>query len=1320
MPILSTRPLIAAAAFALPAVASASPETPAQSLTRADRPSTRDVSDPDTRAMYAVGYAHLDTQWRWDFVTTIDRFILDTLEQNFDRIDNHPGFVFSFTGSVRYEMMEEYYPELFKRLREEIDNKTWYVSGSSVDEGDVNVPSPESIIRQVLYGNLYFEREFGVTSADFMLPDCFGFPWSMPSIWAHCGVVGFSTQKLSWGSAVGIPFNVGVWNGPDGNGVIAALNPGAYATAIRDVAPDAHPNWDTRINANGNEYGIWADYHYYGVGDVGGAPKESDVIAYTEAQSRNGTDEDGRYDLRLVSSDQLFVDITPEQRAQLPTYSGDMLLTEHSAGTLTSQSSMKRWMRQSERLAQAAESAAVTADWLGENDYPRDTLERAWVRILANQMHDILPGTSLPRAYTYSWNDMIVGMNLFADVLEDSAGRVARHLDTNVVGHPLVVFNALSFDRADLVEATVPIANPGFRIVAPDGTTVPHQVLDSDAQTATVLFRAQVPANGYAVYDVQPSMFTPGANEALSVSPVTLENERYKVTINAAGDIASIHDKQLDRELLDAPAGLVFTYERPQQYPAWNMDWADRQRPPIDRVAGPVSVRIVEDGPVRVALAITRHARNSTITQTISLAQGSDLVEIDCDIDWQSTEVALKASFPLSASNPNATYNWGLGTIERTNNERVKYEVPSHEWLDLTDTSGDFGVTILEDSKFGSDKPTDNEVRLTLLYTPGVRGAYVDQHSQDWGRHAIRYAIKGHADDWRESGSQDSGRRFNQPLRAFNTIKHDGRLGRTFSFAKSDTPNVHIRALKGNDRDIKGNESNSFIVRVREMHGVDTTNARLTFAHDVESVTEVDGQERVIDTDTPPTISGNAIGFGLTPYLTRAFRVTLKNPDHPARHASAQRVSLPYNADVSSFNAEPHEGFPLDAHARSLPAEMLPETLTHAGVGFRLANPRNDANALIARGQTLKLPGKGDTVHILATATTDIETAFGLGSPQHTQVPSWTGFVGQWDDRVFDQQHQEIDFSCEGEVIAITPGFIKRQDIAWFATHRHHQGEDEAYRFSYLYHLKLDRGNADTITLPYDERLVILAMTVADAPKTAAAHPLYDTLDDHTPIEIRHDYDTLGYGSPDSAGPKLPSTAGLQPAGHVTTDRGRLFEHLIMGAPSGTDDAQTNGTVFRFIDPSGEHQPHPSSGAAGDTLPRLSDGLLPRNNDDTARNVWFDQGGRFIADLGASRLIASIRTYSWHRSDRSPQWFQLWGSNASTMPDASGEGLAESGWTYIATVDTRELGEGRPHGSDVAPKDGTDALGPFRHLLWIAPPKGSATFFSEIDIDFAE
>ncbi|MCZ6698409.1 MAG: alpha-mannosidase, partial [Planctomycetota bacterium] len=477
------------------------------------------------KVLYCVGYAHLDTQWRWDFCTTIDRFIRDTLEQNFDRFEAFPGYVFNFTGSVRYEMMKEYYPEMYVRLKEHIAAGRWYVSGSSVDEGDVNVPAAESIIRQVLYGNDFFRREFGKESLDFMLPDCFGFPASMPSIWAHCGLLGFSTQKLTWGSAVGIPFKIGLWEGPDGKSIIAAFDPGPYVGAIKGRV-DTNPEWVRRVNKNGRDYGVWADYHYYGVGDQGGAPRAEDVKNYLDSMNNP----DGKITVALVSSDQMFKDITPEQRKRLPRYKGDLLLTEHSAGTLTSQSYMKRWNRKNEILADAAERAAVIAQWLGAARYPLEKINKSWVRVLANQMHDILPGTSLPRAYTYSWNDEIVALNGFAAVLSDSVGAVARSLDTRAKGIPLIVYNPLAIDREDVVEARIEYEGAvpkSVLVYGPDGKSTPTQMLGRDNRSIRLLFVARVPSVGFSVYDVRRVDRHVSQVSDLLISKSAIENERY-------------------------------------------------------------------------------------------------------------------------------------------------------------------------------------------------------------------------------------------------------------------------------------------------------------------------------------------------------------------------------------------------------------------------------------------------------------------------------------------------------------------------------------------------------------------------------------------------------------------------------------------------------------------------------------------------------------------------------------------------------------------------------------------------------------------------
>src|SRR2546427_7401901 len=251
--------------------------------------------------LYVVGYAHLDTQWRWEYPTTINEYILKTMRLNFDLFEKYPHYVFNFSGANRYRIMKEYFPADYQKVKKYVAAGRWFPAGSSMEEGDVNSPSAESIIREFLYGNQFFRREFGKASAEYMLPDCFGFPASLPSLMAHAGIKGFSTQKLTWHSAasvggpgspedtpVGIPFNVGIWEGPDGRSVIAALNPGSYdGDIISDLSKSNPPppppagrgnvDWAKRVQLDGQVSGLFADYHYYGTGDTGGSPPEPSV-----------------------------------------------------------------------------------------------------------------------------------------------------------------------------------------------------------------------------------------------------------------------------------------------------------------------------------------------------------------------------------------------------------------------------------------------------------------------------------------------------------------------------------------------------------------------------------------------------------------------------------------------------------------------------------------------------------------------------------------------------------------------------------------------------------------------------------------------------------------------------------------------------------------------------------------------------------------------------------------------------------------------------------------------------------------------------------
>ena len=500
--------------------------------------------------LYVVAYSHLDTQWRWEYPRVINEYIPKTLHDNFALLDKYPNYVFNFSGANRYRMMKEYWPADYARLKTYVAAGRWFPAGSSMEEGDVNAPSAESIFRQILYGNRFFQREFGKTSAEYMLPDCFGFPASLPSILAHAGLKGFSTQKLTWNSAAnvggrgsieetprGIPWNVGWWQGPDGRGIVAALNPGSYGGQIREdiskspviTDPNARNNpvdWPRRVDRNGKASGLFTDYHYYGTGDTGGAPREDSVRMMESIVTRN----DGPLKVLSATAEQMFLNIRPEHIKNLPRYEGDLLLTDHSAGSITSQAYQKRWNRKNELLADAAEKASIGAMWLGSRVYPQERLNNAWTLVMGGQFHDILPGTATPRAFQFSWNDDVIAMNQFAGVLTDATEAISAALNTQTKGHAIVVYNPLNIEREDVVEASVPItdeaANGSVRVVGPDGVEVPSQL-----DNGKVLFLAKVPSVGYAVYDVQLIPYVKKKSN-LTVSSMTLENQRYRIRLN--------------------------------------------------------------------------------------------------------------------------------------------------------------------------------------------------------------------------------------------------------------------------------------------------------------------------------------------------------------------------------------------------------------------------------------------------------------------------------------------------------------------------------------------------------------------------------------------------------------------------------------------------------------------------------------------------------------------------------------------------------------------------------------------------------------------
>ncbi|MEG2720161.1 MAG: hypothetical protein RR914_02435, partial [Oscillospiraceae bacterium] len=428
------------------------------------------------KTIYTVATAHLDTIWNWDFETTISEYILSTLTDNFKAFEKFPDYEFSFEGSFRYELMEEYYPELFEKLKEYVKKGRWHPCGSAYENGDVNVPSPEALFRNILYGNSYFDKTFGIRSKDIFLPDCFGFGWALPSIIKHSNLLGFTTQKLTWGSAYGVPFDIGRWFGVNGKWCYASLNPGCYVfeyDKIRDF------KFLTDKLKENEKFGLDCTYSFHGVGDRGGAASDASIKVLEKEMGQN---DNSKVKIVSAAADEIYRDFdekfTKEQIEKLPTFNNELVMTNHAVGGYTSRAIGKRWNKRNEELADMCERASVAAMILNQKPYAKEQIDKAWKRVIAHQFHDDLPGTSIERAYQRSWNDYAISLNQFSNEYTASISAVVGIMNTNVDGIPIIVNNSLEFERTEAVTAFFTSPNINFiKVFDSDNNEVPSQII---------------------------------------------------------------------------------------------------------------------------------------------------------------------------------------------------------------------------------------------------------------------------------------------------------------------------------------------------------------------------------------------------------------------------------------------------------------------------------------------------------------------------------------------------------------------------------------------------------------------------------------------------------------------------------------------------------------------------------------------------------------------------------------------------------------------------------------------------------------------------
>ncbi len=1002
---------------------------------------------------YMVADAHLDTQWNWDIQTTIKHYVWNTLNQNLFLMKQYPDYIFNFEGGVKYAWMKEYYPTQYAELKPFVKSGQWHIAGSSWDAAETIVCSPESWIRNILLGQTFYRQEFGEVSDDVFLPDCFGFPYTLPTLAAHCGLVGFSSQKLQWRATPfydngrEYPFTVGLWRGIDGSQIMMTHG-FDYSQGWKDGEDLSQ---SAELIREAKQSPLNTLYRYYGTGDIGGSPDLKSVQAVERGLRGNGP-------VQIISarSNQIYHDFMPYDRhPELPTIDGEMTMDLHGNGCYTSQAAMKLYNRQNEHLGDATERAAVMADWAGGLDYPTQLMTDNWRRIILHQFHDDLTGTSIPNAYTFSWNDELLTSKRFAQTLQASVNALATRLNTNVSGEPFIVYNPENFTVNALATVDLTGGDRSFRVTDDQGRPVPSQVVTNAQGQPQLIFDASVPSVGMRVYGIKPLK-----RQAETIADGrTIENSVYRITVDPRGDISSIVDKRANKELVASGQALrlvVLDDCKSTSWPAWEIQKRTLDKAPVAITDG-VKISKLEDGALRKTIVIEKQYGDSHIRQFIRLYEGSlaDRIDFNTQVDWKSYNALLKAEFPLSVSNDKATYDLGLGTIERGNNKPTAFEVYSHEFTDLTDRSGSYGVTILNDSKYGWDKPADNVMRLSLLYSPQTSQGYRYQNRQDFGHHEFTYSLVGHGGAFNPIDANQKALALNSQLKTFHSLKHSGELGSTFSFVESSNPNVMIRAIK------QAESGDGYVVRVYELSGKQPQTARLTFASAIQDAVETDGTEKTLGA---ATFSGHALSVDIKPFSVKTYKIHLQSKPSAQRPTAA---FLPLAYDRKCFSYNEMRDYANFEGGNTYAAELMPDSIVNVdGIPFRMG-PHDSFSGMSCQGNVITLPRNHRFTHLYLLASSDDKdrrASFGVGkATQEVAIPYYSGFIGQW--------------GHEGQ----TAGFLKEAEVGYIGTHRHSPEADEPYVFTYLFKMRLDIPKGATqVTLPQDNHIVIFAATAAD------------------------------------------------------------------------------------------------------------------------------------------------------------------------------------------------------------------------------------------------
>ena len=829
---------------------------------------------------HLTGNSHIDAAWLWPRSETVD-VVKRTFGSALQLMNEYPNYTYTQSAAQYNEWMADKYPAMNEEIKKRIKEGRWEVVGGMWVEPDLNMPDGESQVRSILLGKRWFQKEYGVDVRIGWNPDSFGYNWQLPQIYKRSGIDYFVTQKMTWNDTNQLPLKLFWWEAPDGSKVLTYFPQGYGNTDLGPVRLSTD-----LVQARKRSPGLDEMMDLYGVGDHGGGatrsvldqgdhwmepdkivPKMKYGLAqpfFTHVEQEIATDSP-TWDYKSIAQGYTYP--KPEEgKIAIPTWKDELYL-EYHRGVFTTQANHKRNMRDSEEWTLNAEKYASLA-WLDGDAYPNKEFTDAWKKITFNQFHDLAAGSGIAVIYRDAQKDYDQVHWETNQISATALHTLAAGVDTHTAnGVPVLVFNPLAWQRSGVVEVSVQLPEAsanGISVMDANNRVLASEVLSSNAKTNSynLLVEAKnLPALGYEVLHVTPGT-KPFASD-LKVNGLTMENAALRVVVDpSTGCITSLFDKKSNFETL-ARGGcgnqLQTFVDKPRDYDAWNIDPGTLDHnTPIDKVD---SVELVDRGPMRAVIRVTRTWQSSKFVQDITLYAGADKVVVANDIDWHETHVLLKAAFPLAASGPEATYEIPYGTIQRAttrNNswEKARFEVPAIRWADLGDSQ--HGFSLINESKYGYDGQ-DNVLRLSLLRSPVSPDPDADR-----GHHHFSYELYPHAGTWQSALTERAGYEFNYKLHASQVESHTGSLPREHSYISVAPENVVLTAVK------KAEDDNGLIFRVFEWAGKQS-NVVFTVPEGATSATETNLMEKPLG--SPLTVSGDKVTVPIHPYEILSLRV---------------------------------------------------------------------------------------------------------------------------------------------------------------------------------------------------------------------------------------------------------------------------------------------------------------------------------------------------------------------------------------------------------------------------------------------------------------